>query len=52
MDTERAFVIESVRKTPRHTTDMIQELVRDTDIVQEMIGDCIHSTGDDQRLQT
>ena len=42
MDTERASVRESVRKTPGHTTDMIQELVRD----------CRHDKGDGERLQT
>ena len=52
MDTERASVRESVRKTPRHTTDMIQDMLETANMIQETVRDCRHSTGDDQRLQT
>ena len=61
MDTERASVRESVRKTPRHTTDMIRDCRHNTGNGQRLqtwyrrqseTADCRHGTEDDQRLQT
>ena len=61
MDTERASVRESVRKSPqtyyRHDTGDSQRLQtwyrrwsETADIVQEMVRDCRHSTGNGQGL--